>query len=136
LPTEVKRPAGGARPRDSARLPDGELVFLAPLAHEVSDRFLAEFPDELERYGDAGRDWCVHDNQWVLDWAASATTLGSAYFVGKVTWLARVLGSRGYPRERLVRDLELAAAAVQEAPGEGRAQMAAVLDAGAAALRG
>ena len=32
-------------------------------------RYRAEFPDEEERYGDAGNAWCVHDNQHILNWA-------------------------------------------------------------------
>jgi hypothetical protein len=134
LRTELQRPAGATRPRDAAELRDGELLFLAPLAHEVSRRFLAEFPDELERYGNAARDWCVHDNQWLLDWAVSGATIGTDLFVERVTWLDGVLAARGYPRERLVRDLELLAEVVTGS-SEARMELAAVLAAGADALR-
>ena len=132
--TELRPPAGGTQPRDTARLPDGERLFIAPLAHEVTRRFLDEFPDELERYGEAARDWCVHDTSWLLDWAATGTELGSDYFVEKVSWLGRVLGARDYPVERLVRDLELVAE-VASGDGEGRARLVAVVEEGAAALR-
>lgn len=133
--TELKRPVGGTQPPDAVALPDGERLFLAPLAHEVTRRFLAEFPEDLERYGDAAYDWGVHDTQWLLAWAATATEVGTEYLVEKATWLGRVLEAREYPLGRLVRDLELAAEAVRAAPGAAREQMAAALDAAADALR-
>ncbi len=73
---------------------------------------MLEFPDERERYGDAALDWCVHDNQWLLGWAAEDLEMGGTHFADNVRWLARLLRARGYPTERLVRDLELAAQVV------------------------
>jgi hypothetical protein len=88
------------------------VIQLAPLAHEISRRFMLEFPDERERYGDAALDWCVHDNQWLLGWAAEDLDIGGTHFADNVRWLARLLRARDYPTERLVRDLELAAQVV------------------------
>ena len=90
----------------------GESIHLAPLAHEICRRFLLEFPDDRERYGDAALAWCVHDNQWLLGWAAEDLEVGGKHFANNVRWLARVLRARDYPTERLVRDLELAAEVV------------------------
>lgn len=90
----------------------GESIHLAPLAHEICRRFLLEFPDDRERYGDAALAWCVHDNQWLLGWAAEDLDVGGKHFANNVRWLARVLRARDYPTERLVRDLELAAEVV------------------------
>ena len=113
----------------------GETLHLSPLAHEISRRFAAEFPDEAERYGEAAFAWCVHDNQWLLGWAAEDIELGGGHFLGQVRWLANVLGSRDYPLERLVRDLELAAEVVGDG-NEGRRELVARLREGADALRG
>jgi hypothetical protein len=86
----------------------GERVDLTALAEAVTERFFAEFPDEHDRYGDAGREWCRHDTQWVYVWAAGelARTID---IVAQTAWLARVLAARDYPVQRLERSLELAA---------------------------
>ena len=76
---------------------------------------MLEFPDERERYGDAALDWCVHDNQWLLGWAGEDLEVGGTHFADNVRWLARLLRARGYPTERLMRDLELAAEVVGDA---------------------
>ena len=107
-------PPSGGTPPPATAIVRGETLDLAPLAREISRRFLLEFPDERERYGDAGLEWCVHDNQWLLGWAAEALELGGGHLVGNVRWLARILAARGYPAARLVRDLELAAEVVGE----------------------
>ena len=78
---------------------------LEPLAREVSDRYFAEFPDDLETYGDVARAWEVHDTQWLLAWAADP----EVDLDRQVDWLAGILGARDFPVERLARNLELAA---------------------------
>jgi len=113
---------------------NGEVLHLTELAHEISRRFQEEFPDEGERYGDAAYEWCVHDNRWLLGWAAEDLDVGRGHFLGNVRWLARVLGARGYPTDRLVRDLELAAEVVGEETATRRA-VARTLQDGAAKLR-
>jgi hypothetical protein len=109
---EVAPPTGADPPR-SAKLPDGEQLDLEELAREVCRRYYEEFADEDERYGEAGRAWCVHDNQWLLSWAA-LDLAGLDDIVGQVRWLAGVLAARDFPVERLARDLELAAEAVPQ----------------------
>lgn len=36
------------------------------MAQEICRRYHNEFTDENERYGPAGRAWCLHDNQTCL----------------------------------------------------------------------
>ncbi|MFL5926304.1 MAG: hypothetical protein ACJ77E_05155 [Gaiellaceae bacterium] len=128
----VRPPSGGTPPPATVTV-GGEVVHLTPLAEEIGRRFQDEFPDERERYGDAGFEWCVHDNRWLLGWAAEGLELGRAHFLANVRWLARVLRSRGYPAERLGRDLELAAFVVGDDTAA-RRDIAKMLRAGAASL--
>jgi hypothetical protein len=130
LPRELKPPSGGAAPPATAELPGGEVVDLAPLARAISAKLRAEYPDEEERYGTAGFDWCVHDNQWLLRWAAEDVAIGHGYFARNVRWLANVLAKRDYPLERLARNLEIAADVVGR-ESEGRSAIASRLRAGA-----
>jgi hypothetical protein len=69
-------------------------------------RYRAEFPDEQERYGDAGIAWCVHDNQHFLNWAVTERN-GYGGFERQLAWLAGVLEARDFPRDRLARNLGL-----------------------------
>ena len=39
-------------------------------AQEVCRRHFQMHPDQVERYGEHGMAWCVHDLQYVLSWAA------------------------------------------------------------------
>ena len=108
-----RAPSGGAPP-EVATLPDGTPVELAPLAREIARRHRLEFPDEEERYGKRGLEWCVYDNQWLLSWAVAAAC-GWDDFDRQLTWLAGILESRGYPLGRLARDLEIAQEVAAEA---------------------
>lgn len=105
------------------------MLHLAPLAREVSRRFQAEHPDEAERYGDAAFAWCVHDNQWLLGWAAEDLEIGGGHFAKNVRWIVRLLGARDYPVERIARDLEIAAEVVGDG-SESRRRLAETLRAG------
>jgi hypothetical protein len=105
---------------------------LRALAEEICTRYRAEFPDEQQRYGDAGVAWCIHDNQHLLNWAAIESN-GLGGFERKLAWLAAVLEARGFPLERLARNLELAAAVLDE-NGEPRPGPAEVLERGAKLL--
>jgi hypothetical protein len=102
-----KAPSGGAAP-EAATLPDGAVLQLSPLAREIARRHRLEFPDEQERYGERGLEWCVYDNQWLLSWAVTGAE-GFEDFPARLEWLAGILETRDYPVERLARDLELAA---------------------------
>jgi hypothetical protein len=126
-------PPSGMAPPDSAPGPGGAALELRPLAQEVCRRYYEEFADEDERYGDAGRQWCVHDNQHLLNWAA-LDVLGDVVLDDQVAWLARVLEARDFPLDRLARNLELGAAVAREQIAGGDA-LAERLEAAAAMVR-
>jgi hypothetical protein len=106
------RPPGGAPPPERVEI-DGRRFDLRALAGDVVVRYYAEFPDEAERYGPAGEDWCRHDNQWVLRWAVDDEAGHHGFLDRQVSWLARVLHAREFPLERLVRSLQMAADVVE-----------------------
>ena len=105
-------PSGSAAPIDVGA-PGGGSVDVRSLAHEVCRRYRSEFPDEEQRYGDAGHAWCVHDNQYLLHWAL-LDVQGTTSLADQVAWLARVLEARDFPLDRLARDLEICADVVTE----------------------
>ena len=86
---------------------DGSVVELVDMARDSCGRYRAEFPDEQQRYGDAGDAWCRHDNQWSLHWAVEDLD-GTHRLDEQLRWLAGVLDAREFPVERLVRNLEIA----------------------------
>lgn len=106
------RPPSGAPPPTSAEL-DGWPIDLVSLARTICERYYLIYPDEHARYGPAGTQWCNHDNQWLLSWAAG-DVIGAVDLNQQACWLARVLHSRDFPVERLVRNLELAAEVIRE----------------------
>jgi hypothetical protein len=123
----LRPPSGGTPPRATAVLANGTTCFLAPLAHDVARRHLDAFPDEADRYGPAGLEWCAHDVQWILAWASSEAEGQSGLLSRQLAWLGDLLAARGYPRERLARAVELCADVVDERhPGAG-ASLSAVL---------
>ena len=72
-----------------------------------------EFPDERERYGPAGVEWCRHDTQHLLNWAVLSLT-HDVDFERELAWLARILEARDFPLPRLSRCLELLAQTTRE----------------------
>lgn len=102
-------PPTGADPPTEMRTATGEVIDLVPLAQEICRRYRIEFPDEEERYGAAGHAWCLHDNQYLLAWAIQDGRDGTVHLVEQALWLAVVLDKRGFPTERLARDLDVAA---------------------------
>jgi len=68
--TRLRPPSGGMAPPSTATLTDGTQLDLLPLARAITEEHLVRHPDELERYGEAVRAWCTHDNQHLLHWAA------------------------------------------------------------------
>lgn len=113
--------------------PSGADLDLVSLAAEVVDRYYAEFTDEDERYGAAGRLWCQHDKQHLLNWAAQAAE-GFVDLDREVAWLAKILETRDFPLDRLARSLDLGADVVRERVPGGE-PMAAALDGSAAMIR-
>ena len=120
----------------TATLPDGVVVELRPLAREIADRHLRRHAEDLERYGDAAHEWCIHDNQHLVNWAV--LDLGHALsFQEQVGWLANVLGSRGYPLTNLADNLDTAADATRQLVQSSQAaQVAGKLAGGAEYVRG
>jgi hypothetical protein len=110
-------PPSGFPPPVSATL-GGRTIALLPLAEEIADRYFAEFPEDFERYGDAARAWEVHDTCHCLHWAILDAE-GYASLDKEVAWLADVLVARGFPLEKLSRNLALAAAVVEERVPDG-----------------
>jgi hypothetical protein len=117
-------------------MPDGTAFDLRPIAREICTRYRTEFPDEEERYGAAGVQWCLHDNQYLLAWAFQDARDGTAVLGEQAAWLARVLAARDFPVARLARDLEIAAEATRGNPALGGLADAvgALLAAAAAAI--
>ena len=112
----LRPPAGGMAPPSTATLPGGMQLDLRTLAREVSEAHLARHPEDLERYGDPVREWCIHDNQHLLGWAA-LDLAGATDLDDRLRWLARILTSRGYPSDNLVDNVRSAAAVVRRQPG-------------------
>jgi hypothetical protein len=106
-------PPSGQPPPARAEMADGTEVDLEALAHEVCERYRAEYPDEEGRYGEAGMAWCRHDNQHLVNWAV-LDTRAYVSLDEQVAWLAKVLEAREFPLDRLARDLDIAAAVVGE----------------------
>lgn len=130
----LRRPSG--TPPPAASEIDGRRVDLIALADEVCRRYEVEYPDELERYGEAGGEWCRHDNQWLLQWAI-ADVQGATQLDEQVRWLARVLKARDFPVARLAHDLRIASDVVSQAGlGDGAAAVAARLASAAEMLAG
>jgi hypothetical protein len=115
-PRQVPSPSGAAPPIDAV-FPGGAVVRLPPLAEAVSTAFFERFPEELDRYGEAGRDWCRHDNQYLVAWAAHEASAEDGTLAYNVDWLCRVLGARDYPLERLADALRIAADVVSPLAG-------------------
>ena len=117
-------PPSGQPPPIRAVMADGTVLDLAALAAEVGARYAAEYPDEQERYGEAGHLWCLHDNQHLLNWAV-LDILGYVVMDEQVAWLAKVLEAREFPLDRLAHDLDIAAVVVGERVPRGDAVAAA-----------
>ena len=126
----LRPPSGGMAPPQAAALPDGTQLDLLPLAREVTAAHLARHPEELERYGPAVRDWCTHDNQHLLNWAA-LDVAGKVDFDAQLSWLAGVLSARGYPLENLADNLRAAAGVLERRDGEAAQAVAGRLTAAA-----
>ncbi len=82
-------------------------------AEEVCRRHFELHPDQIDRYGEHGMAWCVHDLQHVLSWA-DGDAHGHVDLEKEVRWLAGVLKARDFPIETLADDLEIAADVLPE----------------------
>jgi hypothetical protein len=107
-------PPSGANPPVQMLTAAGVVIELVPMARTICQHYMEEFPDEDERSGAAAPAWCLHDNQYLLAWAIQDARDGTVDVVEQALWLREVLGRRGFPVDRLVRDLEIAAATIGE----------------------
>ena len=123
-------PPGGMRPPATITTSSGREIDLVAAARDCCAAYDAEFPDERERYGPAGMEWCRHDNQHLLNWAVMDLD-GHVDLEEQVSWLARVLEARDFPLARLARDLELLAEVVSRLYPEETALAARLRDAAA-----
>ena len=128
------RPPSGYPPPLTAELDGRQTLDLRALAEAICSRYRAEFPDEQERYGDAGMAWCLHDNQHIINWAVNESR-GYGGFERQLTWLAGVLEARDFPLERLARDLEIGAEVLERELGQGHEALWETLAAGARCVR-
>jgi hypothetical protein len=126
-------PPSGYPPPTTATL-GGAQIALVPLAEAVADRYFAEFPEDATRYGDAARQWEVHDTLHCLYWAVLDAE-GSLSLDDEIAWLASVLRARDFPLEHLARNLELAADVVAQEPAAAGSVVAERLRASAAVAR-
>ena len=118
-------------PPATATLPDGVLLELRPLACEITDRHLRRHPEDVERYGDVAREWGIHDNQHLVNWAV-LDARGVLSFPEQLRWLANVLGSRGYPLANLADNLKTGAQVIRDqVTSDHMTQLAGTLEAGA-----
>jgi hypothetical protein len=120
----MTRPPSGSPPPTTARFA-GETIALTPLAEAVAERYFAEFPGDVERYGDAARAWEVHDTLYCLNWAL-LDVKGYTSLEEQVLWLAGILRARDFPVEQLARNLELAADEMPVAEAAQRLRAAAL----------
>ncbi len=88
----------------------------AEQAQVICSRHFEMHPDQVERYGEHGMAWCVHDLQHILKWAADDAE-GYTDLEKEVRWLAGILKSRDFPIQTLADDLEIAAEVVPEFAG-------------------
>ena len=81
----------------------------AAAAEVVTARLYLEYPELLERYGDRGRRFGVHDTTYQIGWIVSAVEQQSASPLRReMVWLRDVLRSRQFPMDVLRRNFELA----------------------------
>ena len=124
----MTRPPSGMPPPSSVEL-DGARLELTPLAETVAERYFAEFPEDLERYGDAALPWEIHDTLHTFNWAI-LDVRGFTNLETNMLWLARVLVARDFPLEHLARNVELCADVVSDE------RLATVLRGAAVSVRG
>ena len=106
-------PPSGMPPPEHVTGPHGRRIDLVAIARRTCAAYDDEFPDERERYGPAGAEWCRHDTQHLLNWAVLSLT-EEVDFDRELAWLARILEARDFPLPRLARCLELLAQTTRE----------------------
>src|SRR4051794_41904052 len=111
----MTRPPAGMPPPRTAEL-DGRRIELTPWAEAVAGRYFAEFPEDLERYGDAAVPWEIHDTLHTLNWAV-LDVRGFTSLETNMVWLGEGLIARGFPLRPPRRQLDLCAHLVADQRG-------------------
>lgn len=120
-------PPSGVNPPAAFDVGDGRRVDLAPLAARLCELYYEAYPDDLERYGEAGRAWCDHDSRYLLAWALEDAGAGTLSAVEQVQWLGRVLAGRNFPVARLAHHVGLTAAVLEAEVPDDLGRRAALL---------
>lgn len=78
-------------------------------AELATDRFCDREPQLIERYGERGRAYTLHDFTYLFAWAMDAQALDApAVFDRNVLWLADLLAARDFPMIWYVGSVRLA----------------------------
>ncbi|MDQ3283846.1 MAG: cobalamin-dependent protein [Acidobacteriota bacterium] len=103
---------------------------LEPMASAITDRHFAAHPELLERYPAIGRQRCLEDARFHLQYLAIAIEADSpTMFLDYAGWTKVVLAQRNIPVEDLVENLRILSSVVREALGDTLAQAHDYLDA-------
>ena len=78
------------------RLASGEEIALPPFAAGASDRHLAAHPEDVERYGEHARAWCMHDLQWLAPRALHEAGDQGVDLAAQLDWLDRGVEARDH----------------------------------------
>jgi methanogenic corrinoid protein MtbC1 len=96
---------------------------LDELASAVTDRHFAAHPELLDRYPAIGRQRCLEDARFHLQYLAAALDAGStAIFIDYVAWAKVMLARRNVPANDLIDNLRVMQGALVDALGEGSAE--------------
>lgn len=105
------------------------LAHQSAAAASVSDRFHSERPTLYARFGERGRQACMEDIQFTLDFLRPVVEFGFLQpFVEYLRWLHSVLASRGVPPDDVATSLDwLGAYFAAHMPGSGSVKIAHAL---------
>lgn len=97
-------------------------------AAAIAERHFATYPETLKRYPEVGRQRCLEDARFHLQYLAIALDAGSdAMFLDYIGWTKVVLARRNVPERDLVENLEILEGLVPE--GEPRRIVRVAIDA-------
>ena len=108
---------------------------LEELASAVTDRHFAAHPELLERYPAVGRQRCLEDARFHLQYLAGALDARStATFVDYIAWAKVMLATRNVPANDLDENLRIIKGSLTDMLGAGSAEANRYIDAAIAAL--
>ncbi len=108
---------------------------LEELASAITDRHFAAHPELLARYPAVGRQRCLEDARFHLQYLASALDAGSnAIFLDYIAWAKVMLATRNVPANDLAGNLRIMKGSLADLLGAGSAEAGRYIDAAIAAL--